>query len=181
MAKGMFSGRIFNSLSFAGGPCCRSGRAFAHLLYAHAGTAARRADVGIGGHDAFGSFLHDRDMGGASGDIRVRHAFKGIRGRPRRWPPEAAAERGAGTFSWGPHKMIEDSLTYVEDAAGRSARLKTCSPSCRGRFHAGMNAHGWEKSGVTTEQVSGGRQFAGVRRAQTTRTERPAMDRKSGL
>ena len=56
---------------------------FAHLLYAHAGTAARHgdADVGIGGHDAFGGFLHDRDMGGASGDIQSAfHAFKGIKG-----------------------------------------------------------------------------------------------------
>ena len=56
---------------------------FAHLLYAHAGTAARHgdADIGIGGHDAFGGFLHDRDMGGASGDIQSAfHAFKGIKG-----------------------------------------------------------------------------------------------------
>jgi len=56
---------------------------FAHLLYAHAGPAARHgdADIGIGGHDAFGGFLHDRDMGGASGDIQSAfHAFKGIKG-----------------------------------------------------------------------------------------------------
>ena len=58
-------------------------QALAHLLHTHTGAAARHgdADIGIGGHDAFGGFLHDRDMGGASGDIQSAfHAFKGIKG-----------------------------------------------------------------------------------------------------
>ena len=58
-------------------------QAFAHLLHAHAGAAAGHgdADVGVGGHDVFGSAFHDRDVGRAAGDIkRAGKALEAVQG-----------------------------------------------------------------------------------------------------
>ena len=112
---------------------------FAHLLHAHAGTAAGHgdADVGVGGHDVFGSAFHDRDVGRAAGDIkRAGKALEAVQGSGMgRHGKDQARHQGGQQETAGFH----DDLSYGKCGLLQKQRETRQGASPR----AGNTGRGW--------------------------------------
>ena len=159
-------------------------QAFAHLLHAHAGTAAGHgdADVGIGGHDVFGGAFHDRDVGRAAGDIkRAGKALEAVqRSGVGRHGKDQARHQGGQQETAGFH----DDLSYgkcgllrEQRETRRARRLEPGTPAEDGRVRAVRDRDGTPRKHIGTHypgkvQESGGRAMLGSILPRRHRPER---------